>query len=77
LPPYFYALNWTFLIESLTGIRVLKVMANREEEEEEEEEEEAKVNAGLTPEIQANNKKMFLGGAVPCIPWPVCRVRSA
>jgi len=52
-------------------------MANREEEEEEEEEEEAKVNAGLTPEIQANNKKMFLGGAVPCIPWPVCRVRSA
>lgn len=53
---YFDALNWKFLIESLTGIRVLKVMANREEK--------AKVNAGLTPEIQANNKKMFLGGAL-------------
>lgn len=52
---YFDGLNWRFLIESLTGIRVIKVMTNRDEK--------MKTNNSIDPKLLASNKKMFLGGA--------------
>ncbi|MBS1774138.1 MAG: fatty acid desaturase [Bacteroidetes bacterium] len=52
---YFDGLNWRFLIESLTGIRVIKVMTNRDDK--------MKNNTNIDPKLLAANKKMFLGGA--------------
>lgn len=52
---YFDGLNWKFLLESVTGIRVAKVMMNREEK--------MKMNDTIDPKLIANNKRMFLSGA--------------
>lgn len=53
---YFDALTPRFIIESLTGIRVIKVMTNRDEK--------MKANANIDPAVLASNKKMFLSGAL-------------
>lgn len=53
---YFDGLNWRFLFESLTGIRVIKVMTNRDEK--------MKTNNNISPELLAGNKRMLLRGAL-------------
>jgi fatty acid desaturase len=53
---YFDALNWRFILEAVTGIRVLKVMMNRDEK--------VKNKHHINAEILARNKKMFFAGAI-------------
>jgi fatty acid desaturase len=53
---YFEPLNWRFIIESLTGIRVFRVIAARNKVVSNIE--------GLSPEIMKQNKQMFLTGAL-------------
>jgi fatty acid desaturase len=51
---YFDALNWRFVFESLTGIRLFKVIAGRNEH--------AKANKNVTDELMKKNKTIFLAG---------------
>ncbi len=53
---YFDALNWRFVLEAITGIRVIKVMMNRDKK--------VKNNQHIDPEIINKNKTMFLSGAM-------------
>jgi fatty acid desaturase len=53
---YFDALNWRFILEAITGIRVIKVLMNRDEK--------VKNSHNVNAEILARNKRMFLSGAL-------------
>ncbi len=53
---YFEPLNWKFIIESVTGIRVLRVLGKRNNV--------IRAIEGLSPEILRNNKRMTILGAI-------------
>jgi len=53
---YFDALSQKFIVESLTGIRVIKVLINRNKQ--------IREHANFDPEILAGNKTMLVAGAI-------------
>lgn len=53
---YFDALNWRFVLESVTGIKVLKVLINRDAK--------TKNNQNINTDVLKKNKIMFLLGAL-------------
>jgi fatty acid desaturase len=53
---YFEPLNWKFILESITGIRVIKVITNRNKQ--------VKTNETLDPAILKTNTRMFITGTL-------------